>query len=102
MLTESGEFSRVVGVEHLPLAWRLVVASKAKPDLLLHLDPSRFAEAFEAWERENGAKRDLPLAIRLAYALTELEVQQQGEAPSSLWLAWMQAIRPAVSKGEPA
>lgn len=85
--------SSAMGLEHLPLAWRLVVDFKAYPDLLRHMDSTAFGTAMEKWEKENGVNRNLLGPERFEAALKELERKQSGHAPSELWLAWMRSTR---------
>ena len=82
-----------VTVDQLPLAWRLVVDFKAKPDLLRHLDAGAFTTALEQWEEHAGADSSKPWPDRLMRALSELETKQLPHAPNPLWLAWMRATQ---------
>lgn len=108
-----GERPPTVTVDQLPLAWRLVVDFKGKPDLLRHLDAGAFTKALEHWEAQSGADSRKPWPERLERALSELESKQLPHAPNPLWLAWMQATqapeppahdggpRPAPVRNEP-
>jgi TIR domain len=73
----------------LLLAWRLVVDFKAEPDLLLHLDPTRFHEAIDKLGSEAALERGATWDQKLTMAHRHLESKHGNEAPNALWLAWM-------------
>lgn len=85
--------SAILTLDELPLAWRLVVDSKAKPDLLRHLDAGAFTSALEQWEEQSGLDRNAPWQHRLDRAVSQLEAKQTPRGPSMLWLAWMRATQ---------
>jgi hypothetical protein len=73
----------------LSLAWRLVVDFKSEPDLLLHLDPTRFREAIDKLQSELKFGSDTPWDQKKALANTHLETKHRGESPNALWTAWV-------------
>lgn len=76
------------GEELLLLAFRLVVARRASPDLLLHLDASRLREAAEGVLDEVTQAESSPLS-RLRTAADRLVEQFPTALPDPLWLSWM-------------
>jgi hypothetical protein len=78
--------------ELLGLAWRLVVDFKAEPDMLLHLDATRWREAIRKLESEISADKSSPWPKRMATLRQHLEQQQRGLEPNALWLAWMRNV----------
>jgi hypothetical protein len=77
--------------EILLLAFRLVAARRASPDLLLHLDAARLREAAEGLLSEKG----LPdWAVDRLRAAAELLAREVPEAlPDLLWQGWMLATQ---------
>src|SRR5262245_7729587 len=78
--------------ELLRLAWRLVVDFQAEPDMLLHLDATRWRAAITKLERELNAGQSRPWAERLAALRTHLEDKQPRLEPNVLWVAWMRTV----------
>jgi hypothetical protein len=78
-------------VDPYELAWRLVVAIKAEPALLRHMDSNALRRATEQWASE--ARSGTPLNRPKLYevAQEQLRASQANLAPNPLWLAWMRA-----------
>jgi len=77
----------------LEVAFRLVIAGHASPDLLVHLDPAKFRSAVETLLRpDSNSFAPLPQNW-LAAARDLLAAQQPGISPNPLWLAWMTTVQ---------
>lgn len=74
--------------ELLHLAFRLVVARRTGPDLLLHLDAARLREAMEGVLDESSHVASFP-QLRLRAVATWLAEQFPGAHPDPLWQNWM-------------
>jgi hypothetical protein len=90
-----------VGVEYLPLLWRLVADFKGGLDLLRHPEPGAFAIAIAKWEEANNATPTTSWSERVDRARKDLESRQSSQKPSELWLAWMKAVRTSPITTQP-
>ena len=72
----------------LHLAFRLVVARRAGPDLLLHLDATRLREAMEGVLDESSRVESFP-QLRLRAVATWLSERFPDAQPDPLWQKWM-------------
>jgi hypothetical protein len=76
----------------LELAWRLVADFKAEPDVLLHLDTTRWRGAIQKLELEISADQTKAWPDRFTMLLTHLAGKQPRLGPNPLWLAWMRHV----------
>ncbi len=74
-------------VDPLLLAFRLVIARQASPDLLQHLRVGALRDAAEKYSEGASDGASLHKTLR------RLEEEQSGIGPNPLWLAWMRASK---------